>query len=929
MDISNIKYAKIRDWIKQSRKRGLSWDKIELLNQSSIEEFLSKLNVNKIEQYWDIDIETWHLIVNDEKIAEMESLTAEIIGVPTIVAEDPQNYLDLPLSNDENSLWNLYSNKLREKKFKERTIRNIEESSRSILVQLKDKTEEDKPVKGLVVGNVQSGKTANMAALIAMAADIGFNFFVVLSGTIDKLREQTQDRLYGDLDLNSNLQIQLLTNLSSKTASPFRLQDLKFEKKSKKRYLYVCLKNQAVLKNLNQWINKDQLSKEGIKLLVIDDEADQAGINTLDIDSDERTKINKLIIDLVANRNYKSEKQPKSFGAVNYIGYTATPYANILNEAKPESLYPSSFIATLAVSDEYFGPQQIFGLDDSNLLGLSIVNKIDINDVKLIKKDDPNFDSELPQSFKESVMWFYCSVAALRLSGYKKPLSMLIHTSQKQKDHSDIYHRLKEWIKKESNRIDDFIFKMKKVWDQQTKQFNKSYLRLQYPKYGVLDKEINDYPNFDDFKIELKFLIDQQPCNIELDYDNDKLVYTTGMHLCIDNCKYNGVDFNGRHFRLAYPDPKNCSITAPAFIVIGGSTLSRGLTLEGLVSTYFLRTTKQADTLMQMGRWFGYRHNYELYPRVWLTDNAIIQFKYLSNLDFKLRNELSFMEKMGLSPLDYAPRVIFDPDLAIIQITSKNRMQGVEEVDADFSGYQAQTTVFYKDIRTLEKNIQSTESFIKTLGNPILNNPVNIHAKDAFIWKNVDHTKVFEYLSNMKYPDHIKLMKGYEGIKEWYIEAKKQDLVQNWNVAISGIQSGKETYISGLKVKKVNRSKVKNSNPDEISIGVLRDSKDILLDIDLDQNPDLINVFKDDSISPLVIREKSCVSKMPQLLIYVIDRDSKAIKKDSQVRLDLNSSVDVIGIFLLLPRISSSNKDQYVRVKIIPNIDFEGVDEDA
>lgn len=929
MEISNVRYARYRDWIKQARKRSISWEKIELLNQNTFEEFLIKLNDFKIEQFWDIDPQTWILIVKDEKDAENESLTADVISVPTIVAENPQDYLNLPLSNNESSLWNLYANRLREKKFKERTIRNIEESTRSILIQLKEQTKEDNPVKGLVVGNVQSGKTANMAALIAMAADIGYNFFVVLSGTIDKLREQTQDRLNGDLDLNGNLQIQLLTNLSSKTASPFRLQDLKFEKKSKKRYLYVCLKNQAVLKSLNQWINKDQLSKESIKMLVIDDEADQAGINTLDIDSDERTKINKLIINLISNKNYKTEKQQKQFKAVNYIGYTATPYANILNEAKPESLYPSRFIATLAVSDEYFGPQQIFGLAETSLQGLSIINEISSTDVNAVKNDGVAVDIDLPSSFKESLMWFYCSVAALRFIGYKKPLSMLIHTSQKQKDHNDIYVRLEKWIKSESKNRNGFIEKMKNVWEQQTRKFNKSLLRIQYPKYGISDDDINDYPSFNDFKDILYSIIEQQPCNIELDYDTDSLIYTSGMHLCIDNCSYNGVDFNGKHFRLAYPDPKNCDIDAPAFIVIGGSTLSRGLTLEGLVSTYFLRTTKQADTLMQMGRWFGYRHNYEIYPRIWLTENAVKQFKYLSTLDFKLRNELSFMEKMGLSPLDYAPKVAYDPDLVNIQITSKNRMQGAEEVDADFSGYQAQTTIFINDTFILEKNLQVTDDFIKNIGQPVTISPINYHSKDAIIWNDIDHTLIFDYLAQMKYPEHIKLMKGFEGIKEWYIEARKQGKVRNWSVAISGISSGKETLLGGLKVKKVNRSKLRLSDQNEINIGALRDTKDILLDIDLNQCPNLMNDFKDDTISPLVIRENSNVSRTPQLIIYIIDRDSKAMSKDSKDRIDLNSKVDIIGLFLLLPRIDSTSKDQFVRVKIKPNIDFKGVDEDA
>ena len=121
--------------------------------------------------------------------------------------------------------------------------------------------------------------------------------------------------------------------------------------------------------------------------------------------------------------------------------------------------------------------------------------------------------------------------------------------------------------------------------------------------------------------------------------DTGDLKYQTGLHLVIDNCSKNGVTSDTEHIRLSYPDPDTqpYPTPAPAFIVVGGSTLSRGLTIEGLVSTFFLRASCQADTLMQMGRWFGYRRNYELLPRIWMTSDTIDKFRFLSELEADLR----------------------------------------------------------------------------------------------------------------------------------------------------------------------------------------------------------------------------------------------------------------------------------------------------
>ena len=216
----------------------------------------------------------------------------------------------------------LYKKKLKDKGFKDLVIEEMERTTLRILRRLSTNTVNKQSIKGLVIGNVQSGKTANMAALMAMAADWGWNLFIILSGTIENLRQQTQKRLLDDLNTPGNLNWRALEHLSKNTSLGQRAQDLHFEDSSRERYFTVCLKNATRLRNLIQWIYADPNKQRQMKILVIDDEADQAGINTANIKSKDRRTINRLIVNLVNGKNEKGEIINSHFRAMNYIGYS-------------------------------------------------------------------------------------------------------------------------------------------------------------------------------------------------------------------------------------------------------------------------------------------------------------------------------------------------------------------------------------------------------------------------------------------------------------------------------------------------------------------------------------------------------------------------------------------------------------------------------
>src|SRR5699024_6311022 len=307
---------------------------------------------------------------------------------------------DAIIPRDSQSSWINYKNKLIEKGWHLDAVNSIEEDSYEILKHLSPDTYEKDPVKGLVMGNVQSGKTANMAGLMAMAADHGFNFFIILTGTIESLRKQTSNRLYGDLKKHeqSSLEWEQIEQpaLSKLHEAKYNISDYKLRDTSKKRYFVVSLKNHSRLEQLFNWMNSDKNKAKQLKILIIDDEADQASINTKKGHS-EYTTINRLIREFVHQSKVK---------AMNYIAYTATPYANVLSEATKDSLYPADFIYMLEQSPDYIGPKEIFGIQSPEETSkYPIVNQISDYDVEIVRDIHENSLVQIPASLREALQW--------------------------------------------------------------------------------------------------------------------------------------------------------------------------------------------------------------------------------------------------------------------------------------------------------------------------------------------------------------------------------------------------------------------------------------------------------------------------------------------------------------------------------------------
>ena len=894
-----------RKWIQRKWEKGVSWQELRLACKHSEEELCAFLSSRTVEDDWpEMSADDWKELVSEIEEYEDKQKNLSFRGNDGALFDVNQdNGLKVPES--PRSCWQLYKKSLG---WNPDSVQDLEDATIGILRRLSSDTREVGPIKGLVIGHVQSGKTANMEALMAMAADHGWNMFIVLSGTIESLRLQTLKRMQKDLNQEGNLIWRGVEHPSKKSQYGERAQDFHFEPNAQSRYFTVCLKNAGRLKKLIDWLHADKASHDLMKVLIIDDEADQASISNTAVEykqaQKERKGINKLIVHLVEDTHYKNTQTNGHVRAMNYVMYTATPYANFLNESTEESLYPHNFIWTLKTSNEYIGPNQIFGFNDPEKPdGLDIKRIITDDDLERIAKLYDGETGDIPESLKDAICWFACAVASMRNWGYKKPISMLVHTSQKQANHDAIARAIACWTKV-AVKNGDFLARCEAVYKDETTRITKTMWHEQFSEYGVPADQIHDYLPYEEISSEIHALIAEDMKHIKMSESGD-LEYCRSFHLVIDNCSKNGTTNENEYVRLAYPDPdmQPYPSPAPAFIIVGGSTLSRGLTIEGLVSTFFLRASCQADTLMQMGRWFGYRRNYELMPRIWMTSDTCDKFRFLSELEVDLRADLKKYMISDVTPLDYGPRILSSPKVSWLRLTSRNHMRNAKAAEMDFSGAKPQTFIFDNDIAIQQKNIRVTETFIQGLGVPRVS-----ENKTGLFWTDVKLDKIMSELliNKFSFSNRSRVFNEISVFCDWIKQIASESSLANWTVILAGNDEVKKTnqaenshhwIAAGYQLGKVNRSRRSKGDMDRvIDIGALRALRDHIADIDPNYVKGQVSVQEDVD----VIRKAAGKDKIPLLIIYRIDKDSKK-RVSSKDRLDLNFGCDIIGIQICVP----------------------------
>lgn len=878
-------------------------------------------------------------IIDDKIDIDEEVVFATVLAILDIsvegghILDDKHNHI--PWLNEKQSSisWRMWENYKRylSNKVSTAVIESVDDSTHQILEQLEDPAREGRwDRRGLVVGDIQSGKTSNFIGLMCKAADAGYKAFIVLSGQTDDLRSQTQRRVdkgFLGWDTNKTLQIDetskrigvglytdspqpVVHSLTSSSiegdfkTSVFRTVSVKF---GEAPLLFVLKKNTTVLKNLIKELKGySDAELEKVPLILVDDEADYASVNTKmrDMFSEEDesennpSTINGLIRDIL-----------KRFGKSAYIGYTATPFANIFIYHDPESksdygedLFPRSFIYNLPLPSNYFGPKRVFGLTDRDngeyTEQLPIVRII--KDYKKYDKKNPVVD--LPASLLNAILSFIIVVAVRNLRGQRGAHnSMLIHAARLNENQAELYGLVQEYFEETKRMLilggasssrENLIRSLEDLYINDFIQTGKKFESIIdepmiYPEFELVLNEI--FESISDIQI---MLVNSKNKEKTLNYDQ----YEEGLNV----------------------------------IVIGGDKLSRGLTLEDLSVSFFTRSSKMYDTLLQMGRWFGYKDNFIDLCRLFTTNELVSWYEFVTAANEELRDE--FRRMNGLTPEEFGLKVREHPDQLII--TSMSKMKNTRVVSFGFAGRKVQTVTFYKSSLENEYNVNLTQKFIKLLRQP--NHNIDMSFKSGFqIWDQVASEHVIGFIKS--YKSHpVNFATKESGVVEYIEKVNGNGELLNWTVALVSVDSDQKMIFAdhevGLSTRTdvredptcdyamITRSQLISPQHEAIDLSKKEYSDALLLTKqDFDQRGKIYQ--KIDVPSSWAIRHVRPVNR-GLLLIYLLKIRSKS-------NLDLKYDQPIIGYCISFPdsdngvRVNYKANSVYIR-SMLNDADYEG-----
>tara|TARA_B110000908_G_C10266625_1_gene464618 strand:- start:2121 stop:4985 length:2865 start_codon:yes stop_codon:yes gene_type:complete len=623
----------------------------------------------------------------------------------SVTNSDAPRWLDAKKHEISWNHWNAYKNMLINQGRSQTVIDTNEEVIDTILDYSGDPRQPGTWArKGLVMGNVQSGKTQNYLGLINKAIDAGYQTIIVLGGHLNDLRMQTQERIdEGVLGVPSRHLIDTnmgqlgpigvgrwhknnvipATTTSGDFSGPFA-DKFGVKLDGSDPVIFTIKKHTGVMSALAKWIKEQHYLEPSDgkilnkPMLLIDDEADYASINTK-AQKEEVTLTNNLIRELLS-----------LFGKSTYVAYTATPFANIFIDPDKKSysehddLFPSDFMVKMSVPSNYMGQEFFFGEKTlrNEINATSPIIAIDDHEhIYELKPKDPAC-YELPESLKDAIRAFVIVTAVRAIKGESNSHNtMLVNVSH---------------LAKHQNELESLIDAYKK---------NLFQALSTYGSMGVYEASRNEY------------LLD-----LEKTYNN-KFLLTESYELILKRLSGNerrdisvwainqSAKKKDRH-ELNYATYKEFGLNV---IVIGGHKLSRGLTLEGLSISYFARNSKAYDTLMQMCRWFGYRQSYRDLCKVYLPEESIKWYAFISSTIRELYNELELMADRGERPKDFGLRVREHPGSMLITAKNKVGWGQSKTISQDLWGQTQRRFKFHEDEKINLNNVEYTKLFLDDL----------------------------------------------------------------------------------------------------------------------------------------------------------------------------------------------------------------------
>lgn len=770
--------------------------------------------------------------------------------------------------------WKRYKEYLENKGFAPRIIENLDILTDRILDNMFNPKLNDIVLdkKGLVVGQVQSGKTANYTGLICKAADAGFNFIIVLAGIHNNLRSQTQARLdEGFLGFDTQFERVYANNAQNKigvgrsTLYPNLVAHSITTSEEKGDFtrraagivnfntadpiLLVIKKNVSVLRRLYSWLST-QPNVNSKSVLVIDDEADNASVNTNRPELNP-TRINGLIRDII-----------NIFNRTAYVGYTATPFANIFIAQDDTDLFPRDFIINLPAPSNYIGPEIVFGTsltpDENNDDILPIVFRV--SDYSNFvpeghKKDDdkPSF-SDLPESLKTAIKCFIvtCAIRIARGQGNKHN-SMLIHLS-----------RFQMW----QNSIKEIVEQLFRYYKQEIEANDPAILE----EFRCIFEEDTD--NYTSYTSTTNRILNSSFSNI----DNGMQLHTWEEIKPLLNRAAQKIivkSINGSSGDVI--DYQQNDRTGISVIAIGGDKLSRGLTLEGLSVSYFLRASKMYDTLMQMGRWFGYRPGYVDLCRLFTSPELNEWFRHITLASEELRDEFNYLAESGQTPEQYALKVRQHD--GVLQITAINKMRNTRQIEVSWAGKLRETYQLPMDRGLKQRNLVATQDLVNSLGTPE-------NQKGNYLWKNVSPEDICVYFSAFNVAKSLKKV-NLELICKYIRNLAQQGELTSWRVVLmnKGNAQKQFSFGRGINVGCFDRNRAKEIGDDTYFIRknhIVGNQTDEFLDLEEDVLNEALNKtistmreqgkdWTKPYPSPKIVREEFRSPTNPLLIIYPLN----------------------------------------------------------
>lgn len=788
--------------------------------------------------------------------------------------------------------------------------------------------------RGMVVGHVQSGKTSNYVGLINKATDAGYKVIIVIAGTISSLRRQTQERIdsgyvgrsssdFLQKKLNNIIGVgkyQVNAEIYPLTSSYYIKGDEgDFNQKAripigKNPVVFVIKKNKGILEKLIDWLSQDVNIRDldgtpklfDVPALIIDDEADAASVNASRDINDIKT-INRLIRTLL-----------NIFHQNTFVGYTATPYANLfisqeynkdaITEVKKkqykigEDLFPRDFIINIKAPSNYIGAAKIFGYENANpeltKEPLDIFRGIDDYDppfFRTINRDNKDDLPEyLPKSLERSIKSFILTCAIRRVRGHEnKHNSMLIHVALLVKWIDRVAYLVNEKTKDFKNAIQS---EDEKLLDELKELYKSDFLpttRNVLNNLDYTDIRIKEH-TWEEVKNELKSAV------LKIDV---RSVHGTRSTTNLEYHNIEEIDYNRHENGLSV-------------IAVGGSRLSRGITLEGLSVSYYIRTTRMYDSLMQMGRWFGYRPGYVDLCRLYTTNQIFEWFNHITMATEEMRNDFDEMTATHQRPKDFRLKVRNHHGL--LTITSLNKLHFSEDIEISFSGENPQTYCLLKTKTAIENNFNAFKALVSTIGFPVKENRIETSkGKTRYLfYPNSNFEPICSYIDAFKIEQPSI---SNSTLSEYIRTQARNNRITEWSICIVS-NTDEKVFINRYE-----------NNPDETRV-----PKDYAMTYDLVYNGEIITLgcsvrnqpkngrlgehytiaknqiddLKDRQIDLSVkthitnkdIKEQRASEKKGLLLIYALDERGTP---------NVNNGIPIVGYSLHFPRIDNEIKVSY------------------